>query len=72
MENIPLIEIDGYWKDTKENFEGYLIKQTSDYDESDPQDEEIFYFGLSEEAIKKTMNQETAEDFVITAYRIAA
>ena len=65
-------EISGYWKDTKETFEGLIV---TDYDdepsESEPfSDAHIFFYGLSESEIKSAieLGEETGSDFVITSY----
>lgn len=60
-------EISGYWKDTLENFEGYVVKE---YDDSDENDDLIFYYGLGEEEIKQAILEvwETDLEFVITDY----
>jgi hypothetical protein len=61
--------INGYWKDDKTKFSDYLV---TDYDdmEDDEDEDEVFYFGLSEpeiqEAIKLGWNTEL--EFVITSY----
>lgn len=46
--------VSGYWKDSKEKFEEYIIKEF-DYDEGfdEYEDENIFFYGLSEEEINK-------------------
>lgn len=67
---LPLIEIDGFWLDDMDNpFKGYLVKQTQDVSEENDEDD-IFYYGLTEEEIQKTLGKKTAEEFVITAYRL--
>ena len=57
--------INGYWKDVKSEFSGYIVKE---YD--DEEDDYIFFYGLSEsdiiEAIKSI--DDTVHDFVITSY----
>jgi len=60
-------EISGYWKDTLENFEGYIVKE---YDDSDENDDLIFYYGLGEEEIKQAILEvwKTDLEFVITDY----
>lgn len=57
--------INGYWKDVKSEFNGYIVKEYDDEEEDD-----IFFYGLSEsdiiEAIKSI--DDTVHDFVITSY----
>lgn len=60
--------IRGYWKDDGEKFDGYIVKETSDYTEEE--DDQIFFFGLSEENLKEAVKegQDWGEDFIITGY----
>lgn len=67
---LPLLVISGYWLDTKEPFEGYLVKQTDDGNEEE--EDSIFYYGLSIEAARKSINKITAEDWVITSVKLAS
>lgn len=58
--------IDGYYKDDKTEFSGYLVSETDDYT-----DDEIFFYGLSEEDIQaaiKLGDDSGIIDFVITSY----
>ena len=58
--------IDGYYKDDKTEFSGYLVSETDDH-----MDDEIFFYGLSEEDIKdaiKLGDDSNIIDFVITSY----
>ena len=62
-------EIDGYWTDTKDTFEGLIVHDYDDCPEH-VDDSEIFYFGLGEHAIKEAIQVgESIGDFVITDYR---
>ena len=67
MNEKHFFRIDGFWKDRTE-FYNYLV---SSYDEQEPNDEDIFYYGLSEseiiDAIEKKEN--TVHEFIITDYR---
>jgi hypothetical protein len=60
--------VSGFWKDTNENFENYIIKEFDDVDEEE--DTEIFFYGLNssdiEELIIEKWNSE--HEFVITSY----
>jgi hypothetical protein len=60
--------INGYYKDDKTPFEGYIVKSTHDVIEDE--DDSIFYYGLDEVAIKAAIEagENTCEDFVITSY----
>ena len=57
--------INGYWKDNQTEFNDYLV--TDSQDEMD--DDNIFYYGLSEDEIKSILNVENNNlEFVITSY----
>lgn len=60
--------IDGYWKDDNSEFNDYIVKEFDDVD--DETDDSIFFYGLSETAIKEaiTMGEESMLEFVITSY----
>lgn len=65
--------INGYWKDSKEEFEDHTVKESEEVLEEE--DEEIFFYGLSEEQILSSIashdaGQENTDDleFVITSY----
>lgn len=61
--------VDGFFKDDpSQTFEGYLIKEPEDTNGIN--DEEIFYYGMDEEAIKVNMLGVDNEDFQITKYAI--
>jgi len=59
--------VSGYWKDDKSEFNDYLISEYDDvpkgYD-----DDDIFYYGLSETNLKNSSENDGME-FVITEYR---
>jgi hypothetical protein len=61
--------IDGYFKDDKSEFSGLIVKEHDDVDEND---ENIFYYGLSEDEIKDAIaaGENTTLDFVITNYKV--
>lgn len=67
-----LFSINGYFKDDKSEFNGYLVYEYDSVSEG-LEDENIFYYGLSEssiiEAIKEGEN--TGLEFVITDYERA-
>jgi hypothetical protein len=64
--------INGYWKDTKEPFENYIVTNYDDMQEgSEHNDEDIFLFGYDEENLKESLNKtDGANDFVITSYEL--
>jgi hypothetical protein len=59
--------INGYWKNDKTEFYDYVV---TDYDDNAEDDDEIFYFGLSESEIREAIKhkEDTALEFVITGY----
>lgn len=62
-------EISGYYTDDKSEFEGYVVKSYDDAREGS-QDDDVFYFGLSESQIKEAIqSKEPIGDFVITSYK---
>lgn len=62
-------EFDGYWKDDKTEVNG-IIKEFDDSEETEELDEQIFYYGMSENDIKQAIEdgENTMLDFVITSY----
>jgi hypothetical protein len=60
--------ISGYWKSDLEPFDGHIVKSTNDIDEDN--DDNIFFYGLSENDIKTAIlfKEETEHEFVITEY----
>lgn len=68
-------KITGYYKDDKSEFDGYLVTSFDSSQVDEDQDDEIFYYGLSEQAIKDAIanpEQEDILDFVITGYEPVA
>jgi len=63
--------IDGYYKDDGAPFDSYKVAEFDDSPEDD-EDDDIFFYGLSEENIKEAieLKENTVHDFVITNYRI--
>ena len=60
--------ISGYWKDDKSEFDDFLV---TDFDDTIEEiDDQIFFYGLSENEIKEAveLGEETALEFVITSY----
>jgi len=66
-----IFSIDGYWKDDRTEFNGYLVNEFDDTPKG-YKDDEIFFYGLSEASIKQAIKEgeKTMLDFVITNYRI--
>ena len=64
---LPRIIVDGYWRDDKTEFYGYVVSQSDDIEEND---DDIFFYGLSESQIAESLGKETGADFVITAYAV--
>lgn len=61
-------EISGYWKDNKEPFEGYIVKEFDDYNEAE--DDFVFEFGWGEEDLKQALDlEEYPSDWVLTSYK---
>jgi hypothetical protein len=64
-----VFSINGYWKEDKAEFEGYLVYE---YDDMHPtiNDDDILHYGLGEEEIKAAIQdgENTIHDFVITSY----
>lgn len=60
--------INGYWKDDHTEFTNCVVKSTDDSDYDN--DDDIFYYGLSENDIKECIKfgEDTALEFVITSY----
>jgi hypothetical protein len=63
--------INGYWKDNKEEFEGYIVTNYNNMEvDSDYEEEDIFMFGMDErlliEAIE--LKEDIIHDFVTTSY----
>jgi len=60
--------ISGYFVDDHSEFTNYTVKDT--HDVLSEQDEDIFYYGISEEEIKQAIidGENTTSDFVITSY----
>jgi hypothetical protein len=61
--------INGYWKDDLTSIVCALVRE---YDDSAEDDDDIFYYGLSEKDIEEAIKNpsESALEFVITSYEI--
>ncbi len=74
LENLPkhppkTYAISGYWKDSKEEFEDYIVSEAEEENE-EQDDESIFHYGFDEAAIKNhiELGDKTWLEFVITSY----
>jgi len=63
--------ISGYWKDDGEFFDDYVVKE---FDDANEDDDDVFYFGMSEADIIVAieLGEDSDEEFVITDYEILA
>ena len=59
--------INGYWKDDKTEIVDYIVKEFGDVEEKESDDNLIFYYGLSEDDLKNS-NEDDALEFVVTSY----
>lgn len=57
--------ISGYYKDDGSEFEGYIVKEFHDADEWD--DDNVFYYGLSERDLRESSFDDCLE-FVVTSF----
>jgi hypothetical protein len=62
--------INGYFKDDKSEFNGFIVKEYDDSEEDENREDQIFYYGLSESEIQQAIadNGDDMLDFVITSY----
>jgi hypothetical protein len=62
--------IDGYYKDDKSEFSGYIVKEFDDTEEDENKDNQIFYYGMCESEIQQAIADGGHDmlDFVITSY----
>lgn len=62
--------ISGYWKDNREQFENYIVSESDTFSREDFEDDDVFFYGLSEAEIKEAieLGEDTVHDFVITSY----
>ena len=69
VENKSLNLINGYWKDDKSEFSGYIVNEYDDCPKG-MEDDDIFFYGLSETEIQAAIKEgeDTNLDFVITSY----
>lgn len=62
--------INGYWKDDKSEFEGFIVKEYDDAEADEFRDEQILHYGLSENDLQHSIDTggNDALDFVITSF----
>ena len=62
--------INGYFKDDKSEFNGFIVKEYDDSEEDENREDQIFYYGLSETEIQQAIADggDDMLDFVITSY----
>jgi hypothetical protein len=62
--------INGYYKDDKSEFEGLIVKEYDDAEEDENRDDQIFYYGLSDNDLKHSVDTGGNDmlDFVVTSY----
>jgi hypothetical protein len=58
-------EINGFWKDDKSTFDGYIVREYDDLDEE--LDDLIFYYGLGESELNSS-SEDDALEFVVTSF----
>lgn len=71
---LKVFRVNGYWEDDKDNpISGYLIAESDSIDGNRVfNDEDIFYYGMSEQEIKDAIqNKESIDGFIITGYEVA-
>jgi len=66
-----MFQVNGYWKDEHDDqFSGYLVSEFNDCPKGF-HESEIFYYGLSEEDIKRSVALDDDNlEFVITDYKV--
>jgi hypothetical protein len=62
--------IDGYYKDDKSEFSGLIVKEYDDAEEDENRDDQIFYYGLSDNDLKHSVDTGGNDmlDFVVTSF----
>jgi hypothetical protein len=62
--------INGYYKDDKTEFEGLIVKEYDDTEEDESRDDQIFYYGLSDNDLKHSVDTGGNDmlDFVVTSF----
>jgi len=62
--------INGYFKDDKSEFNGYIVKEYNDVESDEQADDRIFYYGLDENHLKHSIDTggNDALEFVVTSF----
>jgi hypothetical protein len=58
--------VSGYFKDDKTEFNDYIV---TNYNDASDDDDDVFFFGLSEEDMRHS-NEDDALEFVITSFTL--
>ena len=60
--------INGYWKDDKSEFEGFIVKEYDDVEEDE--DDDVFFYGMGESDLNDAVEhgKNTSLEFVVTSY----
>ena len=58
----PYFSIDGYWKNNKEKFEGYIISKYDKFIKLGFEEDDIFFYGID------PVNYDDSEEFIITTF----
>jgi len=67
---MKVYSINGYWGDDQQPINGYKVAELDAIPEG-YSDDDIFFYGLSENEIKQCINSgESVHDFVITSYEL--
>ena len=63
--------ITGYWRDSAENFEDYIVKDGDFTEDQELNDDDVFFYGLSEDDILNCIafGWGTELEFIITEYK---
>lgn len=66
---MSVFSIDGYFKDDKSEFSGFLISEFSNTPKG-YSDEDIFFYGLGESELRDAVEQgeDTTHEFVVTSF----
>jgi len=60
-------KVSGYWKDDKTEFNDLIVKEFDDAEENESDDDLIFFYGLGEQELKDSSDDDALE-FVITSF----
>jgi hypothetical protein len=62
--------INGYFKDDKSEFNGFIVKEYDDSEEDENREDQIFYYGLSDNDLQHSVDTGGNDmlDFVVTSF----